>query len=500
MVVVCVGVVGAASGGTAEAGAPPDRDQAAQRRERAAVRDSLRAEWRRYAKIAAALRDSVSRLEGAGEAATAREQEIEKTITELTRSLSELSTEISELDVQVFDNAIRLRDRRGGSLSIQFPDDLDKNVARGLGHLSRVILDELPDTLRVELPKQLDRATLPSPPPEPGERATPAAPPVPEVHRRSTAPSGVAPPAVWSRMFGLDALRKKRVIEGDVVKVRDDVVVQPHEIVRGNVVAVMGDALIEGQVDGNVVVVLGDLQLAEGASVGGRVVTVLGRLDRDDEAGVGAVTVVNPGSLFDLDLRDLASGRGTWLTFAAAQVLFLLAVLIIVILMATLPAVRLQSAAATLVRRPLESLGLGLLMATAGHLLLAAVLGVLVITVIGIPVALLAVLGVILLDLIAVGIVCLEVGRWLCARFSFACHRHWAITVLGMAVIHVPSFLATLLAWQGGVPGVASVLFVIGLGLKVLVYVLGLGALVASRLGTREPSRVPDGLTPLPMP
>ena len=125
---------------------------------------------------------------------------------------------------------------------------------------------------------------------------------------------------------------------------------------------------------------------------------------------------------------------------------------------------------------------------------------VLSITVIGIPVALLAVIGLLLLDLLAVGIVCVNLGRWFCRRLSLACQRLWAMAILGMLVVHVPSFLGGLLAWQGGAAPLASALFVLGLVLKASVYVFGLGALVASRLGTRETTSAGEGLEPIPVP
>jgi hypothetical protein len=464
-------------------------ESATQLRDRAAVRDSLRAELRRYAQIAHALRDSVARVDG-GQAAARREREreVDETIDELTKSLSEISQELASLDVQVLDNAIRLRDKHGGTVSIALPENLDANVTRGLGYLSRVILDELPDSVKVVSPRDLAELRDPTPPTPPAAADGHSAPPTPGTLR--TEP--------LARIFGLDALRKKKVIEGDLVKVRDDVIVQPNEVVRGNVVSVMGDALVEGQVDGDVVVVLGDLQLGEGASVGGRVVTVLGRLDRDEGAEVGSVVVVNPGSFLDLDLSDLVAGKGTWLSFVVAQVFLLLVLLLVVVLLVGVPSARLGTATAALARRPLECFGLGLLVAVAGHVILAALLGVLVLTVIGIPVALLALLGLALLDLLAVGIACVNLGRWLCRRLGLACRRAWAMAVLGVLVVHVPSFLAALLAWQGGAAPVAAGLFLTGVTLKAVVFLFGLGSLVVSRLGTREQTELDEGLEPLP--
>jgi hypothetical protein len=476
----------AASPALAESAVEPAKvkvESAARRQERAAVRDSLRTELRRYARIADALRDSVVQSEGDG-STKVREQEIKATIDELTGSLSEISEELAGLDLQVFDNAIHLRDKRGGTVSIRLPENLDENVSRGLGHLSRVILDGLPDTVQVVLPRELVGARGLTPTLDPSRTPGMSAPP---------------PQATpLARIFGLDSLRKKKVIEGDFVKVRDNVIVLPNEVVRGNVVSVMGDALVEGRVDGDVVVVLGDLQLAEGASIGGRVVTVLGRLDRDENAEVGSVVVVNPGSFLDLDVSDLAAGKGTWISFVAAQVLLMLVVLLVVVLLVSVPPMRLGTATAVLARRPAECFGLGLLVAIAGHVILAVLFGVLIFTLIGIPVALLALLGLGLLDLLAVGIVGVNLGRWLCRRLSLSCQRVWAMAILGMLVVHVPSFIAALLAWQGGAAPVASALFILGLALKVIVYVFGLGALVASRLGTREHAVAGDGFEPLP--
>jgi hypothetical protein len=466
-------------------GAAPRRVEVG--RDHNAVRDSLRVEARRYSRIAAALRDSVAHLDH-GQATAARKREIEATIDELTSSLGQISQELEGLEIQLTDKAIRLRDEHGGSVSIEIPDHLDENVARGLGTLTRVILDELPDSIRTALPRELDELrNVPAPPDPPrgGERADRPAP---------TTPPNVA----WSRIFGGDLLHKTRIVEGDIVKIRDDAIVKPNEVVRGNVVAVMGDALVEGQVEGNVVVVLGDMQLGEDAQVGGRVISVLGRLDRDQDAEVGSIAVINPGSFTDLDAGDLIAGKGTWFSFVAAQVLLLLVVLLVIILMVSVPQGRLETASAMLARRPLECFGLGLLVAIGGHVILAAVLGILVLTIIGIPVALLVLLGLVLLDLLAVGIVCLNLGRRLCHKFSLACSRLWAMAILGMLVVHVPNFLSALLAWQGGAAPVAAALFVLGATLKVLVYCLGLGSLVASRFGTREPATVGEGLEPLP--
>ena len=65
----------------------------------------------------------------------------------------------------------------------------------------------------------------------------------------------------------------------------------------------LGDALIEGHVQGDLVVVLGDVTLTETAEVEGEIVAVLGRLERAEGARVGSLTVINPeGSLAIDDL------------------------------------------------------------------------------------------------------------------------------------------------------------------------------------------------------
>jgi hypothetical protein len=279
-----------------------------------------------------------------------------------------------------------------------------------------------------------------------------------------------------------------------VVKIKDDLEVASDEVVFGDVVAIMGDALVEGHVQGDVVVILGDLTLGEDAEVDGEVINVLGRLDRAGGAAVGSVTVVNPSQAI---LPTFATdGPGDWVTFWGWQVLFLVLVFMVLLMMALVPRRRLDRVIGILEARPGESVGIGLLLALLGHMVLLGLSAILVLTVIGIPVALLVLLAVALLDLAAVGVASLVVGRRICARLGGSCGNPWREVVVGMLVLHVPAVLAALLGAVGAPTFLVILVAWLSRGIKFLAFCFGLGALVIGRFGNRESAPLPG--PPLP--
>ncbi len=97
-------------------------------------------------------------------------------------------------------------------------------------------------------------------------------------------------------------VRGMRQHRGDMVRVLDDAVVRPNESVpelvtvmgdarvegevRGDAVVVMGSATITGRVNGDLVVVMGGLKLGDNAQVNGDVVVVGGRLEEEPGAQI----------------------------------------------------------------------------------------------------------------------------------------------------------------------------------------------------------------------
>ncbi|HOX26590.1 MAG TPA: hypothetical protein PLL30_05370 [Candidatus Krumholzibacteria bacterium] len=454
---ICLGVIAGLVSVTAVAG--PSQAESPPRDAR---RDSLRAEIQRYSGIIQALRDSVSTFDRTDGARRQQLAELEASISSLTEAIGEVTAQFSEMELEIDAGRVSLRDGRGGQVVVDLPPDFSDRLSEGISSISKVILEEMPDTVRIGDDESGFTWSL-------GEKGLNIVP--------------IAP-------------RPQRTIEGGIVKFRDDLEVGSDEIVLGDVVVVMGDALIEGRIEGDLVVVLGDLQLGETAEVDGNVVAVLGGFDRSDAAKIGSVTVVNPTSSFLP--RGLGGDRGDWLGFWAWQGLFLGLVVCVLLLLVLAPRRRLEATVQTLATRPRESLGVGLVGVLVGHAVVLGLCAILVLTVIGIPVALLVVLAVVLLDLAAIGIASMVVGRRVCALLHLGCDNPWRKAALGMVAIHLPAFLAALLG-TAGAPAVLVLMFVWASRLlKLTAFCFGVGALLLGRFGTsRARSSAPAVLTPL---
>lgn len=188
-------------------------------------------------------------------------------------------------------------------------------------------------------------------------------------------------------------------VEGAVV-LGGDVGVEHGGTVEGDLAAVGGDVTIAGDVTGSLIVIGGDLHLAESAFVGGDVIAPFANIERAPGAEVQGQIFAGQGPQFIprgeiFRFRELAPWREiffagflgnifqTILTILGAVALGILAVVLV-----PGPMVTVRN---TLIAQPAPSLGLGFL-AILGAII---VLALLVITCIGIPLAIIlgAVLG-----------------------------------------------------------------------------------------------------------
>ncbi len=421
------------------------------------TRDSLIREIKRFAHMVSQLQDSITQQSQVDAFSRSEGREaLDEALEEFGGVISSLSRELSELDLDIDDQTITLRDKDGGGIEINIPEDLGEQISRGISSITQVILSELPDTLSWSTGHREWQQFL--------QVETPPAP--------------------------------SRVIGKEIVKIWNDIEVQEGEEVRGNVVTVFGDATIAGRVDGDVIVVIGDLDLTDTAEVTGQIVTVLGRLDRDEHARVrGSEFVLDPYVTREFgSLRELFAGG--WLAFLAKQLTFLIVAFLVVILLVVFPADRLARVEDALVQNPATCLGYGLMVSLLGHIGLTLLFGVLVLTVIGIPLALLLLLGIIFIGLLAVAVVALEVGRWACRLLNLPWRQSWLVAMLGLILLHSLTFLGSLSGFWHLLAPLTLLMSVLGLGIKVLVYCFGIGALVISRLGTRgrvsEPIATPQ--------
>lgn len=417
--------------------APPEAPRAAA----AAGRDSLLQEIRKYRQIIRVLGDSLARGRDGDQLSPEHRVVIEQNIGDITRVIEGIGTELRQLEFEVKDNRISLVDGAGDGIVINVPENLDERVSRGLEALSEAILKELPDSSggghRLSWSSFLP-ITEPPPPP-------------------------------------------RRIINGNLVRVGQSLVVAPDEDVRGNVVVVGGDCEVAGHVDGNVVAVGGALTLRDDAVVSGSVVSVGGRLATEPGA--------ESGDALSLDLLGGGAGKGLGrllghrvLAFAVSQGLFFLTLLAALLGIAASPAGRLDAVLTAMRVAPARMFGTGALLVLVAPLLLSALTALLVITVIGVPVALLLVLAVavvVVLGLSATGVI---VGRRLGAG-----GRQAALAVLlGLCALHVPSFLAMLLNLLGAPLAAVGALLGLGFLVKAAALAWGLGALVLTRAGGRS--------------
>lgn len=407
-------------------------------------RDSLRTEIQHYTEMIRSLRDSLTGADSGLDLSPAQREQLEGSIDDISQVIERISDEMSRMEFEIKDNRISLVNEAGEGIVINVPEDLDEQVSQGIEAITKVILSELPDSIDFDHSNKWD----------------------------------------WNRFQPKPPPPSRRIINGNIVKVWDDVQISDKEDVRGNVVVIFGDAEISGRVDGSVVTVFGNLLLAETAEVTGTVVAAGGYLDQDPGARVDDVVAVDP----------LRRGQGDgWfgllahdgMSFLIYEGTFLLTVLLAVVAVAATPGRRFDRITAYLRSAPMPSLGVGVLAAMGGHLLVAVLMAVLILTVIGLPLALLVGLLLLVVVVVSVAVCGAVVGERLCAVFGGRCHSPWLVVLVGMTALHLVSFLGSVLGLTGGSEALASGAIVCGMAIKIVAYLLGLGALVLSRFGSR---------------
>jgi len=419
---------------------------------------------RQYSRLLNSLRDSLSSAESEGELNEIRGEElIDQALEELGGAISDLSRELSTLDLTIDDNTISLRDRDGEGIQINIPEDLDEQISRGIESITSAILEELPDTISFE--------------PDDWENW----------EEWDSAED-------WGRLFTRDEpRRKRRVTGGNVVKVWDDVLIEADEEIRGDVIVVFGDAVISGRVHGNVINVLGDVELDETSEVTGKVL-VVGRLDQDEDSEVGeSVQVFRPPfSSHELGNVQDIFGVG-WVSFLIKQLEFILVALLTLLIIAVFPQRRLVTIENALRTLPGQSFGYGLLLTIAGHIALIVLLAVLILTVIGIPVALLLLLAYLGVCLLALAIVALQIGRQACAVLHLPWTQRGVLLLVGLFLLHAVTLLGSIIGLSAVLGPLAFLFGLLGLGVKIFAYIYGVGALAVSRIGTVDlPPVIPD--------
>ncbi|MCP4291057.1 MAG: hypothetical protein GY780_04375 [bacterium] len=407
-----------------------------------ASRDSLRHEIEKYSLAIEGLRDSLDLDNFQFELSEDHRHHLENSVEDLTLIIESIGGELSEMELEIANNQISLLDAQGEGIVIEIPENLDEHLSQGFEILQQVILSELPE----------DDSEL-------SERA-------------------------WSWGFGTEKPEKpqRKILKGNIVKVGDSLQIQENEDVRGNVIVVFGDVEVSGRVDGNVVTVFGNLMVTETAEVTGQVVTVGGRLDQDPSSELSDVVVVDPlpgwmGSdslmISDHGILGLLMGVGE----------LILVVLLTLLVLAISPSKRMKKVREVLVHEAIPSFWVGLVGTFLVYLTGIILMGVLVLTVIGIPVALLVLVALMLVSVLALGMAGLTLGKRLCVMFGDVCSVDWIVLIVGLVAIDGIYILGV---FAGVIPGLgvfADGLVIIGTGIKLVAYLIGMGALMKSKLG-----------------
>jgi hypothetical protein len=277
------------------------------------------------------------------------------------------------------------------------------------------------------------------------------------------------------------------IVRNDIVKAGSDIVVEENELVKGDVTALGGDVTIRGKVDGSVVAVGGDIMVTptgeiekDATSIGGDIRKEAGGLIRGQVVEVGFV----PRDILRMPFRPVILRPGFSGGFALSALIFkILLLLFIGLVVFSVAPGHVGKVKAKLEKEMLKSGLVGFL----GEVLILPIFVLLLITIIGIPVALL-VQPLLILLAVVVGYTAasLYIGEKVKENTNIKPRTALLTLLLGIIVIELIPVVALLIGAAGG-PG-SAVRFILSLIYWALIYLIltiGFGAVILTRFGTR---------------
>ena len=331
-------------------------------------------------------------------------------------------------------------------------------------------------------------------------------PPVPAEVEAPAAPGALPAPPRAPDDPRTEAFRRRiHAGDNDVVQVGHDVVIERGEHVLGHVIAMGGNVTVKGVVEDDVVAMGGDVFIEDGAMVRGDAVSLGGQVHKGKTATVlgSNVTVGGlPKAFFDFRSLGLI-GSGMKVVTNLFNLLFWLIVGWVVVMATT---ERSRRILAELETHPFASAGwgfLGLLAIAPVTVAVALAAVLLVVTIIGIPVAVLLLLGYVLAICVAFlwgGVLgASALGGWLVRRLAPRLGEPTLVrnTLVGIAALGLLGMLGPLFTGLGMAIPPAAILgkmlkFFTGL-LQLVVMLAGLGAVLRAKAGQVEPLRMPWG-------
>jgi hypothetical protein len=281
----------------------------------------------------------------------------------------------------------------------------------------------------------------------------------------------------------------RKINEGDaIVKVAESVFIPADETVPGDIVVFGGNAIIEGKVAGSVVVMGGEIRARRGAEINGDVVAIGGTIEEDEEVVIRGERVMVGGVASEIGDRLHVSIR-TIRAFASLG-LFFVALVLFFITMLFLRG-KVERVSTHISAALFKCFGAGVLTSVIGLFALLIVMIPLIITIVGIPLAVVLFVSCIGIYVIACAAFVFTVGRAIARRTGIQ-GGPFSYMFMGIAVMSIPEIIAIMIDIVGHGSLAPYVLFqIVSTFVWLFAYVVGLGAIVLSRFGSRPVEPAP---------
>ncbi len=262
----------------------------------------------------------------------------------------------------------------------------------------------------------------------------------------------------------------EETVSGDLVVFGGRAEVQG--ILQGDLVSLGGETVVQGQITGDLISVGGSINLLEGSRISGNIVRVGGTLSGERQVHLGGeFRTFNITGPFRLGfpffhVPPAISAWGSVFTFFYR--------LLFTLLITFLFAANVRGTAATMK----EEWGLSILIGFLAFILLLPVVIFFLITILGIPLALLILVGYYLAVLLGQVSLYYLLGQWLMEKMGRSEQKIMGTAVLGLLGIFLLQLIIRVIPFIGGP---------FHLVIMALIYMVALGASLKSRFGTNRP-------------
>jgi len=279
----------------------------------------------------------------------------------------------------------------------------------------------------------------------------------------------------------IERFKKVYTVNHDIVKTGRDIVVEEDEEVDGDVVAVGGDVTVKGSVTGSVVAVGGDILVASTGVIEGDAVSLGGKIKKE----TGAII---RGKRFRTFLPKIFFTPPTFFGAFQGLALFARIIKIMLFLFLGIVVISIVPKNVTKVKDQIRQDFLkSALVGFAGEILILPIFVLLIVTIIGIPVALL-VEPLLILAALILGYTGISyfIGEKLRESTSLKPESPMMTLVIGILVVESVLLLARVVGIFGHfLTPLSWILTFIGWMIWYVVITVGFGASILTRLGTR---------------